>query len=102
MPIRGKTNKQKLRTNLTLKEAYTTHWTNLRRAETKRKKEFNLEAWEKETSGHNKLKIMKRQRNTTQMKEQIKNTEFQVNEEEISKPPEKEFRIIMVNIIKKP
>jgi hypothetical protein len=25
-------------------------WTNLRRAETKRKKEFNLEAWEKETS----------------------------------------------------
>ena len=47
------TNKQtnkKLRTNLTLKEAYTTHWTNLRRAETKRKKEFNLEAWEKETA----------------------------------------------------
>ena len=26
------------------------HWTNLRRAEAKRKKEFNLEAWEKETS----------------------------------------------------
>jgi len=26
------------------------HWTNLRRAETKRKKEFKLEAWEKETS----------------------------------------------------
>ena len=95
-------NKQKLRTNLTLKEAYTTHWTNLRRAETKRKKEFNLEAWEKETSSHNKLKIMKMQRNTTQMKEQIKNTEFQVNKEEISKPPEKEFRIVMVNIIKKP
>ena len=41
------------------------------------------------------------QRNTTQMKEQIKNTEFQVNKEEISKPPEKEFRIVMVNIIKK-
>ena len=34
-------------TNLTLYEAY---WTNLRRAETKRKKEFNLEGWEKETS----------------------------------------------------
>ena len=44
------TNKQKLSTNLTLYEAYTNHWTNLRRAETKRKKEFNLEAWEKETS----------------------------------------------------
>ena len=39
-------NKQKLSTNLTLYEAYTSHWTNLRRAETKRKKEFNLEAWE--------------------------------------------------------
>ena len=41
-------NKQKLSTNLTI--AYTNHWTNLRRAETKRKKEFNLEAWEKKTS----------------------------------------------------
>ena len=44
------TNKQKLSINLTLYEAYTNHWTNLRRAETKRKKEFNVEAWEKETS----------------------------------------------------
>ena len=34
----------------TLYEAYTNHWTNLRRAENKRKKEFSLEAWEKETS----------------------------------------------------
>ena len=53
MSIRGKTkqtNKQKLSTNLTLYEAYTNHWTNLRRAETKRKKEFNLETWEKENS----------------------------------------------------
>ena len=39
-------NKQKLSTNLTLKETYTNHWTNLRRTETKRKKDFNLEAWE--------------------------------------------------------
>ena len=31
-------------------QAYTNHWTNLNRAETKKKKEFNLEAWEKETS----------------------------------------------------
>ena len=36
--------------NLTLYKAYTNHWTNLRRTETERKKEFNLEAWEKETS----------------------------------------------------
>ena len=34
----------KTNTNLTLEEAYTNHWTNLRRAETKSKKEFNLEA----------------------------------------------------------
>ena len=44
------TNKQKLSTNLTLYEVYTNHWTNLQRAETKRKKEFNPEAWEKENS----------------------------------------------------
>ena len=37
---------------------------------------------------------MKRQRNTTQMKEQTRNTEVQMNEEEIGKLPEKEFRII--------
>ena len=41
------TSKQKLSTNLTLYEAYTNHWINLRRAETKRKKEFNFEAGEK-------------------------------------------------------
>jgi len=59
LPIRGKTNKQKLSTNLTLCKDYTNHWTKLRRAETKRRKEFNLlqgknltflEPWEKETS----------------------------------------------------
>ena len=43
---------------------------------------------------------MKRQRNTTQMKEQTRNTEVQINEEEIGKLPEKEFRIIIVKMIK--
>ena len=43
---------------------------------------------------------MKRQRNTTQMKEQTRNTEVQINEEEIGKLPEKEFRKMMVKIIK--
>ena len=38
---------------------------------------------------------MKRQRNTTQMKEQTRNTEVQRNEEEIGKLPEKEFRKMM-------
>ena len=44
------TNKQKLSTKLNLYKAYTNHWIKLRRAETKRKKEFKLEAWVKETS----------------------------------------------------
>ena len=43
---------------------------------------------------------MKRQRNTTQMKEQTRNTEVQINEEEIGKIPEKEFKIIIVKMIK--
>ena len=43
---------------------------------------------------------MKRWRNTTQMKEQIRNTDVQINKEEIGKLPEKEFRIITVKMIK--
>ena len=34
------------------------------------------------------------------MKEQTRNTEVQINEEEISKLPEKEFRIMIVKMIK--
>ena len=43
---------------------------------------------------------MKRQRNTIQIKEQTRNTEVQINEEEIGKLPEKEFRIMIVKMIK--
>ena len=43
---------------------------------------------------------MKRQRNTTQIKGQTRNPEIQVNEEEIGKLPEKEFRIMIVKMIK--
>ena len=43
---------------------------------------------------------MKRQGNTIQMKEQTRNKEVQIKEEEIGKLPEKEFRIIMVKMIK--
>ena len=43
---------------------------------------------------------MKRQKNTTQMKEQTRNTEVQINEEEIGKLSEKEFRIMIVMMIK--
>ena len=41
---------------------------------------------------------MKRQRDTTQMKEQTRNTEVQINE--ISKLPEKEFRIMTIKMNK--
>ena len=43
---------------------------------------------------------MKRQRNTTQMNEQTRSTEVQINEEEIGNLPEKEFRIMIVKMIK--
>ena len=71
--------------------------------ETKRKKEVNLETWEKKTSNTVNLKKKERkerQRNATQMKEQTKNTEVQINEEEIGKLHEKEFRIMIVKMIK--
>ena len=43
---------------------------------------------------------MKRQRSATQMKEQSRNAKVQINEEEIGKIPEKEFRIMIVKMIK--
>ena len=52
LPIRGEREKKKLSINLTLYKAYTNHWTNLRRAETKRKKEFNLIQGKKEMAIH--------------------------------------------------
>ena len=67
----------------------------------KGRKIFNNEPWEKETSNTmSKKKKLKMQINTTQIKEQNRNTEVQINEEEIGKLPEKEFRIMIVKIIK--
>ena len=43
---------------------------------------------------------MKRQRNTTQTKEQTRNTEAQINEEEVGKLPGEEFRIMIIKMIK--
>ena len=43
---------------------------------------------------------MKRQRNSTQTKEQTRNTEVKINEEETGKLPEKESRIMTVKMIK--
>ena len=36
--------------------------------------------------------------NTTRMKEQTRNTEVQINEQEIGKLPDKEFRIMIVKL----
>ena len=47
---RKKLKKNQLSTNLTLYEVNKNQWTNLKRAEIKRNKEFNIEAWEKEAS----------------------------------------------------
>ena len=38
---------------------------------------------------------MKRQRDTTQMKDQTRNAKVQINEEETGKLPEKELRIMI-------
>ena len=43
---------------------------------------------------------MKMKRNISQMKEQTRNTEVHINEVEIGKLPEKEFRIMIVKMIK--
>ena len=46
-----------------------------------------------------KKKMVKRQRNTAQMKEQGRNSQDQVNEEEISNLPERKFRIMIVKML---
>ena len=57
LPKRGKTNKKtKTQHKPHPIGSLTNHWTNLKRAKTKRKKEFNLEPWEKETSNTISLK----------------------------------------------
>ena len=72
--IRGKTNKQNLSTNLSLYEVYTNHWANFRRAETKMRKEFKLEAWEKETSNKQTKKKGKAKKYYTSERTKYKHT----------------------------
>ena len=43
--------------------------------------------------------MMKRQKNTVQMKKQGRNSQEQTNEEEISSPPEREFKVKIVKIL---
>ena len=42
---------------------------------------------------------MRRQRNMLQMKEQGKNPQDQINEEELGNSPEKEFKVLIVKMI---
>ena len=44
---------------------------------------------------------MKRQRNTAQMKKQDRNSQDQINKEEISYLPEREFRIMIVKMLQR-
>ena len=104
LPIRGKTNKQTNRNSEQI-SPYTkftqTTGPTLGGQKPKGRKIFNNEPWEKETSNTmSKKKKLKMQINTTQIKEQNRNTEVQINEEEIGKLHEKEFRIMIVKIIK--
>ena len=60
VPIRGKTNKQTLSTNLTLYEAHTNHWTNLIRQKPKGRKNSTLKTEKRRTQTQQvKKKIMK-------------------------------------------
>ena len=43
--------------------------------------------------------MMKRQKNTVQMKKQGRNSQEQTNEEEISSLPEREFKVKIVKIL---
>ena len=42
---------------------------------------------------------MKRQRKIAQMKEQDRNSQDQINEEEMGKPSEREFRVMIIKMI---
>ena len=85
LPIRGKTNKQKTPQKShpiwsLYKPLHETCWG-------RNQKEERIQSWNlgKGNLKHNKFKkVTKRQRNTEKMKEQTRNTEVQINEEEIA------------------
>ena len=65
----------------------------------KKQEELQSCSLQNKNNNHKKLNKTKRQRITSQMKEQDKTPEKQLNDMEISNLPEKEFRIITVKII---
>ena len=62
------------------------------------KKIYTCSLWNKNHI-HRKIDKMKRQRAMYQMKEQDKTPEKQLNEVELGKLPEKQFRIMIVKMI---
>ena len=68
--------------------------------DTKNNRNYEPAACEKKTPNkHSRLRKMRRQRNTQQKKEQGKNPPDQTNEDEIGSHPEKEFRVMIANMI---
>ena len=90
LPIRGKTNKETNKNSAQIspyKKLTQTTGPTLRGKKPKGRKNSTLKPYSTLTQYIKKK--MKRQRNTTQMKEQTRNTEVQINENEIGKLPEK-------------
>ena len=67
-------------------------------ADTKSKRNYNPTACKNGDSKHSKSDKIRRDRTMSQMKEQSKNPQDQIKEEEIGNLPEKEFRVIVVNM----
>ena len=101
--IRGKilsSNHQNAGTSPSHQEAYTRHWTNpTTRGREQKQKELQPCSLGKGDLKYCKLHKMRRQRNILQAKEQDKNPQDQINEEETGKLPEKEFRVMIVKMI---
>ena len=83
-----------------IQEAYTSHCTNLTIGGREQKpEELQSSSLGKRDLKYCKLYKRRRQRNTMHAKEQDKNPQDQINEEEIGKLPEKEFRVMIVKMI---
>ena len=101
--IRGKklsSTHQKPGTSTSHQEAYTSHWTNcITSGREQKQEELRPCGLGKGDHKYCKLDKMRRERNILQEKEQDKNPQDQINEEEIGKLPETEFRVIIVKMI---
>ena len=58
-----------------------------------------MKAWGKKPQMQYVRIKMKRQRKIAQMKEQDRNSQDQINEEEMGKPSEREFRVMIIKMI---